>query len=162
MPISGGNSVRSLPPRDVFTANDIPFTPQLVFDPNETPDDPCQRGVERREELMGAPTASQGPGPVTQSEREFNRLTTEYYRESVWVRPGLGLQSRSICTLSSLTVLGRERPLRSHNNGALNFGLTQEEVCRALVDAANDQGGHDNTTVVIAAIGGQRKNPETT
>ena len=41
-------------------------------------------------------------------------------------------------------------------------GSGQEEVCQALIDAANDQGGHDNTTVVIAAIGGQRKSPETT
>ena len=77
--------------QEVFTANDIPFTPQLVFDPNETPDDLYQRGVDRREELMGAPTASQGPGPVTQAEREFNRLTTEYYWGSVWNRPGLRL-----------------------------------------------------------------------
>ena len=41
-------------------------------------------------------------------------------------------------------------------------GSSQEDVCQALIDAANDQGGHDNTTVVIAAIGGQRKSPETT
>ena len=30
----------------------------------------------------------------------------------------------------------------------------QEEVCQALIDAANNQGGDDNTTVVIATIGG--------
>ena len=41
-------------------------------------------------------------------------------------------------------------------------GSSQDYVCQALIDAANDQGGHDNTTVVIAAIGGQRKSPETT
>ena len=41
-------------------------------------------------------------------------------------------------------------------------GSSQDDVCQALIDAANDQGGHDNTTVVIAAIGGQRKSPETT
>ena len=29
-----------------------------------------------------------------------------------------------------------------------------EDVCQALIDAANNQGGDDNTTVVIAAIGG--------
>ena len=28
----------------------------------------------------------------------------------------------------------------------------RQEVCQALVDAANNQGGHDNTTVVVAAI----------
>ena len=119
--------------QEVFTANDIPFTPQLVFDANETPDDLYQRGADRREELMGATTASQGPGPVTQAEREFNRLTTEYYWGSIWNRPGLDLQCRSICTLSALTVLGREGPLRSHINGALNIGLTQEEIIEVFI-----------------------------
>jgi protein phosphatase len=29
-----------------------------------------------------------------------------------------------------------------------------EDVCQALIDAANNQGGHDNTTVVTALLGG--------
>jgi protein phosphatase len=35
----------------------------------------------------------------------------------------------------------------------------QEEVCQALIDAANNQGGHDNTTVVVANVGARRKTP---
>ena len=31
-----------------------------------------------------------------------------------------------------------------------------EDVCQALIDAANNHGGHDNTTVVAAAVGAQR------
>jgi 3-oxoadipate enol-lactonase/4-carboxymuconolactone decarboxylase len=82
---------------------------------------------------MGAPTGALGTGPVTQAEREFTRLTTEYYWGSVWTRPGLDLQSRSICTMACLTVLGREGPLRSHINGALNIGLTQEEIIEVFI-----------------------------
>ncbi len=119
--------------QEVFESNGIPFTPQLVFDPKETPDDLFQRGVKRREELMGPSTGNPGPGPVTQAEREFARLTTEYYWGSVWTRPGLDLQSRSICTLAALTVLGRGGPLRSHVNGALNIGLTQEEIIEVFI-----------------------------
>lgn len=40
--------------QEVFEANDIPFTPQLVYDANETPENLYQRGVKRREELMGS------------------------------------------------------------------------------------------------------------
>jgi len=119
--------------QEVFKAKNIPFSPQLVFDPSETPDDLYQRGVKRRQELMGAPTGTPMPGPVTQAEREFTRLTTEYYWGSVWTRPGLDLQSRSICTLAALTVLGREGPLHSHINGALNIGLTQEEIIEVFI-----------------------------
>ena len=118
--------------QEVFKANDIPFTPQLVFDPDETPDDLYQRGVTRRQELMGG-SGGPGPEPVTQAEREFTRLTTEYYWGSVWTRPGLDLKSRSICTMAALTVLGREGPLRSHINGALNIGLSQEEIIEVFI-----------------------------
>ena len=30
-----------------------------------------------------------------------------------------------------------------------------DQVCRALIDAANSQGGLDNTTVVVARVGGR-------
>ena len=119
--------------QEVFKAEGISFSPQLVFDPSETPEDLYQRGVERREELMGVPIETSRLGPVTQAEREFNRLTTEYYWGSVWTRPGLDLQSRSICTLAALTVLGREGPLHSHINGALNIGLNQEEIIEVFI-----------------------------
>ena len=119
--------------QEVFKAEGISFSPQLVFDPSETPDDLYHRGVERREELMGVPIETSRPGPVTQAEREFNRLTTEYYWGSVWTRPGLDLQSRSICTLAALTVLGQEGPLHSHINGALNIGLNQEEIIEVFI-----------------------------
>jgi 4-carboxymuconolactone decarboxylase len=119
--------------QEVFKANNIEFSPQLVYDTTETPDDLYERGVKRREELMGPPSGTPGPAPVTQAEREFTRLTTEYYWGSVWTRPGLDLQSRSICTLAALTVLGREGPLSSHVKGALNIGLTQEEIIEVFI-----------------------------
>ena len=123
--------------KEVFDGLGIEFEPQLVFDPSETPDDLYRRGAARREELMGPPPSSvqEGgrPGPVTQAERDFNRLSTEYYWGSVWNRPGLELAERSICTLACLTVLGREGPLRSHINGALHVGLTPEEIVEVFI-----------------------------
>ena len=118
--------------KEVFAERGIDFTPARVFDTTETPDDLYARGVARRRELMGEPSGS-ALGPVTQAERDFNRLTTEYYWGSVWTRPGLDLESRSICTLSALTALGREGPLRSHIRGALNIGLTQEQIVEVFI-----------------------------
>lgn len=119
--------------KEVFDDKAISFTPQLVYDSNETPEDLYQRGAQRRRELMGEPSAGAAAEPVTQAERDFNRLTTEYYWGSVWTRPGLDLESRSICTLSALTVLGREGPLRSHIRGALHIGLTQEQIVEVFI-----------------------------
>ncbi len=137
---------------EVFDGLGIEFQPQLVFDPSESPEGLGRRGAARREELMG-PTPPNALGPVTQAERDFNRLSTEYYWGSTWTRPGLSLTDRSICTLACLTVLGREGPLRSHIGGALHIGLTPEEIVevfihtcfyggipftRAAIDAANE------------------------
>ena len=119
--------------KEVFDGNGTSFTPQLVYDPNDNPEDLYQRGAQRRRELMGEGRVGAAAEPVTQAERDFSRLTTEYYWGSVWTRPGLDLQSRSICTLSALTVLGREGPLRSHIRGALNIGLTQEQIVEVFI-----------------------------
>ena len=37
-----------------------------------------------------------------------------------------------------------------------------EQVCQALIDSANNAGGHDNTTVAIAAIGAPPDRPKST
>ena len=119
---------------EVFKEKGVDYTPQEIFDPSETPDDLYNRGVARRTEYMGPP-ASGGQGPVTQAEREFSRLTTEYYWGSIWNRPGLDLPDRSICTMAALTALGRESQLASHIRGALNVGLTQEEIVEVFIHA---------------------------
>ena len=119
---------------EVFQEKGIDYTPQKVFDASETPDDLYNLGVARRIEYMGLPAAG-GPEPVTQAERDFSRLTTEYYWGSVWTRPGLDLPSRSICTMAALTALGREAQLASHIRGALNVGLSQEEIVEVFIHA---------------------------
>jgi 4-carboxymuconolactone decarboxylase len=118
---------------EVFAERGIDFTPQPVYDPTEDLETVYQRGVARRIELMGEGSQGAGREPVTNAEREFSRLTGEYYWGSVWTRPGLDLQSRSICTLSALTVLGREGPLRSHIQGALHIGLTEEQIIEVFI-----------------------------
>jgi len=119
--------------KEVFAGRGISFTPQEVYNPSDDPEDLYRRGVERRNELMGDTGGGARGEPVTQAEREFGRLTTEYYWGSVWTRPGLDLQSRSICTLAALTALGREGPLRSHVKGALHIGLTQEQIIEVFI-----------------------------
>jgi alkylhydroperoxidase/carboxymuconolactone decarboxylase family protein YurZ len=118
---------------EVFRERGVSFTPQQVYDPQDDPETLYQRGVEKRRELMGDRPPGPGTGPVTNAEGDLNRLTTEYVWGSVWTRPGLDIKSRSICTISALTALGRERQLRSHIRGALRIGFTQEEIVEIFV-----------------------------
>jgi 4-carboxymuconolactone decarboxylase len=122
--------------KDVFDQRGINFTPPSIYDPTEDPEDLYQRGVARRTEYMGAESQVARSQPVTDVEREFSRLTNEYYWGSVWTRPGLDLASRSICTLAALIALGQAGPLRSHIKGARHIGLSQEEVVEVIVHTA--------------------------
>ena len=74
------------------------------------------------------------------SANEFNRpmqeLVTEYCWGAVWARPTLTLKLRSLLNLAMLTALNRPRELELHVRGALNNGVTQEEIREVLMQAA--------------------------
>ena len=113
--------------KEVFEERGIDFTPSRIHDTDEDPDSLFQRGEELRQRYMGTTSPSR-PNPPTQAERELGRITGEYYWGATWTRPGLDLTSRCICTMACLAALGREGPLRSHIRGALNIGLTQDQI----------------------------------
>jgi 4-carboxymuconolactone decarboxylase len=119
--------------KEVFENKGVDFQPLLVHDPSDSPDDLYNRGVELREKYMGASYGGGRPEPVTQAERDFLRLTGEYYWGSVWTRPGIDLEARCICTLSALTALGREGPLESHVRAGLNIGFTPERIMEVFI-----------------------------
>lgn len=122
--------------KEVFDQRQINFVPPAIYNPLDDPEDLYQRGLARRIEYMGAGSPSSRRQPVTSAEKEFARLTNEYYWGSIWTRPGLDLRSRSICTLASLAALGRGGPLRSHIRGALHIGISQEEIVEIFIHAA--------------------------
>ena len=46
----------------------------------------------------------------------------------MWTRPGLSLRDRSLLTLTLLTALGRDEELPMHVRGAINNGVTPDEI----------------------------------
>ena len=111
----------------VFEERGIDFAPARIHDGSEDPDSLFQRGDEFRRNYMGSASTAR-PAPPTEAERELGRTTGEYYWGATWTRPGLDLTSRCLCTMTCLAALGRHGPLRGHIRGALNIGLTQDQV----------------------------------
>lgn len=54
----------------------------------------------------------------------------------VWTQPGLDRKQRSMATISMLIALGRAHELRIHVRGALNNGVTVEELGALMRHAA--------------------------
>ena len=70
----------------------------------------------------------------------FNGVLDEYSEEvcfgRVWARPGIDRKLRSILNIAMLTALNRPAQLRSHLEGALNNGVTVEELREILLHTA--------------------------
>lgn len=65
---------------------------------------------------------------------DFGRLMVEFAFGDIYSRPGLDLRSREIAVVAALTALGNAAPqLRVHLQGALNVGVTREEIVETIM-----------------------------
>jgi len=71
------------------------------------------------------------------------KLAPEYYDHvlqsafgDVWSRPGLPVRDRSMITVALLAALGQPEELRSHIAGALNVGISREEIVEVITHLA--------------------------
>lgn len=65
----------------------------------------------------------------------FQNITTEYCWGYAWTRPGLNRKTRSMLNLAMLTALNRPAEIRLHVKGALNNGVTVDEIREVLLHA---------------------------
>jgi len=68
--------------------------------------------------------------------RPFQEFIQRYAWGEVWNRPGLDRRQRSMITLAAVTALGAEKEIELHVRGALNNGLTPEEIGEVLLHTA--------------------------
>ena|SRR5579872_2395622 len=99
-------------------------------------DDQFERGLKVRREVLGdvyVDRALAAGNPVT---TEFQDLLTRYAWGEIWARPGLDRKTRSVITVALLSALGQEQELAAHLRGALNNGLTRDEIKEVLLQTA--------------------------
>jgi 4-carboxymuconolactone decarboxylase len=93
------------------------------------------RGLEVAGKLWGQRTGGQEL-PAQRIAPEFFGLVAQFVFGMFWARPNLDLRSRSLCTVAQLAALGRTDELRLHLAGALNLGITREELIEVLMQTA--------------------------
>ena len=71
---------------------------------------------------------------------DFRAHTIENLFCTVWARPGLEIEERSMITLASLIALNRENELRLHFRGARNLGLSKEKIEEIIFHLAHYAG----------------------
>jgi len=98
-------------------------------------EDHLARGLEVAAKLWGA-RAGGRELPAQKLAPEFFGLVAQFVFGMFWSRPNLDLRSRSLCTVAQLAALGRTEELKLHLAGALNLGITREELIEVLMQTA--------------------------
>ncbi|MFQ5933889.1 MAG: carboxymuconolactone decarboxylase family protein [Dehalococcoidia bacterium] len=100
-----------------------------------TTEERVQRGEEVMQELSAGARRAAGL-PEYEIAPDMGKWVTASLFGDVWGRPDLPKKVRSIATMSTLTVMGREPQLRSHVNFALNLGWAKEEIAELFFHLA--------------------------
>jgi 4-carboxymuconolactone decarboxylase len=98
-------------------------------------DELFDRGLEVRREVLGSEYVDRSLQNADEFTRPMQRLTTEFCWGEIWSRPGLDRRTRSFINLAMLTALNRSHELGVHVRGALNNGLTREEIGEVFLQA---------------------------
>lgn len=94
------------------------------------------RGLEMRKQVLGDAHVQRSLDAASDFSRDIQELVTEYCWGAVWTRDGLDLKTRSAINLAMLTALNRGHELSVHVRGALNNGMTSDEIKEVLMQTA--------------------------
>ena len=95
-----------------------------------------ERGLKVRKEVLGDAYVDNAINSADDFSRPFQEYVTAHAWAASWARPGLEKKTRSMLNLAMLTALNRGHEFRIHVNGALNNGVTKEEIREILIHAA--------------------------
>jgi 4-carboxymuconolactone decarboxylase len=97
--------------------------------------DSFDKGLQTRREVLGDAYVDASLKGVDDFSRPLQELVTQYCWDEIWNRPGLDRRERSLINLAMLTALNRPHELKTHVRGALNNGLSKDEIREVLLQA---------------------------
>ena len=98
--------------------------------------DRFERGLAVRREVLGAEYVDKSIASADDFNQPFQELVTEYCWGEIWTRPGLARKTRSLINLAMLTALNRPHEVKIHIKGALNNGVSKNEIKEVLLQTA--------------------------
>jgi len=107
-----------------------------MSDMKQTRQDIHDTGMKIRRAVVGDTYVDKSLASMDDFNRDLQSLITEYCWGAVWGRPGLERRERSILNLGMLIALNRGSELKLHVRGALNNGITREEISEIILQTA--------------------------
>jgi 4-carboxymuconolactone decarboxylase len=94
------------------------------------------KGMEMRRAVVGDAYVERSLKNADEFSMPMQELVTQFCWGEVWTRPGLDRRSRSILNLGMIAALNRPEELAIHVRGAINNGVTKEEIRECLLQIA--------------------------
>ncbi len=96
------------------------------------------KGLEIRREVLGRDYVDRSLAAAREDSFSLplQELVTQYCWGEVWGRPGLDRKTRSIINLAMLSALNRPHEVKLHLRGALNNGVSREEIMEIILQVA--------------------------
>ena len=104
---------------------------------NETMNGLFDRGLALRRQVLGSEYVDGSLKAANEFMMAFQHITTEWFWGYAWGRPGLNLKTRSLLNLAMLTALNRAAEIKLHVRGAINNGVTVDEIKEVLLHATS-------------------------
>ena len=95
-----------------------------------------EKGLKVRREVLGSEYVDASLKNADSFTMPLQELITQYAWGDIWNRPGLDRRTRSFLNLAMITALNRPHELRLHIRGAVNNGLTKEEIGEVFLQSA--------------------------
>ena len=95
--------------------------------------DTYDKGMAIRRATLGDAYVDAALANVTDFTRDLQELVTTYCWGEVWGRDGLDRKTRSIINLAMISALNRPHELAAHVRGAVNNGLSRDEIKEVLL-----------------------------
>ena len=95
-----------------------------------------QAGLATRRAVLGDDYVQAALDKATPFTAPLQELVTRHAWGNTWQRKGIDLRTRSIATVSMLVALGRMHELKIHVRGALNNGVTPQELQEIFLHAS--------------------------
>lgn len=93
-------------------------------------------GMKTRRAVLGEAYVDKASAGITEFNRDWQDFITRTAWNDIWNRPGLVRRERSIIVLSIAAALGAWGEFRIHVRGALNNGLSRDEIKEVLMQTA--------------------------
>lgn len=91
------------------------------------------KGMKIRRETLGDKYVDRAMENVNEFTDDLQKMVTTYCWGEVWGRDGLDRKSRSMINIAMIATLNRQHELAAHVRGAINNGLSRDEIKEILL-----------------------------